>query len=89
MNWSDWDRQIQYMNELLNWAAKVSSEKKPRRIMHSHSPLGTAMICISETISKLEALKAERIALGQIDRGFGKDKSWPPNQLTDAEEWSK
>ena len=47
------------------------------------------MICISETISKLEALKAERIALGQIDRGFGKDKSWPPNQLTDAEEWSK
>ena len=88
MNWAEWDRQRQHMNELLDWAAKVASEKQPSRINRSHSPLGTALICISETITKLEALKAERIALGQMDRGFGKPGPGHPRLITDAERWS-
>ena len=65
MNWTQWHQRRQHLNELLDWAAKVSLEKRPKTLPLLNNPLVIAMGCIDDTIAKLEAQKAERVAFYQ------------------------
>tara|TARA_B100000902_G_C26830338_1_gene678370 strand:- start:63 stop:290 length:228 start_codon:yes stop_codon:yes gene_type:complete len=70
MSFTELQRQRQHLNDLLDWAEKISMEPQPKILRDGHLPSHTAMDCVSQAIAQLEAVKAKRIAVGRIDQVF-------------------